>query len=302
MTNRILFAAVLSLVSATGADLELRQIDLHYHSGMERPVPLPEWIKHATADGRKAIALIDHLELYRKSPSEYAGWRSKGGFEALYPVGAEGHRALMASFDSVAKQHPELLIFKAWEVYEGELDTGPDIEALKLADFIGWHISPNHAGQPPDGALLIKRAKQIKELRKKLPVPMVLLHPFTMRIEHVQRKAREAGRPVSSLTVEDYRFFGPGEHEEFASALYSDSIYVEISRSTEAYWQDPVARRALIEDIAPLAEMGVRFTVSTDAHSLADATKPFRPEAYCKELGVNPGNASGLIQELSARQ
>jgi len=34
-------------------------MDLHYRSGMERPVSMTEWIRYAAADGGKAIALID---------------------------------------------------------------------------------------------------------------------------------------------------------------------------------------------------------------------------------------------------
>ena len=280
-------------------DFQLREMDLHYHSGMERPVSMTEWIRYAVADGRKAIALIDHLELYRTTPAEYAAWRRKGQFEAMYPLGGAGHKAVMASFDEAARHHKGLVILKAWEVFEGELDTGLEMDALQLADFIGWHISPNNrGGPPPDGASLIRRARQLKELRKRLPAPMVLLHPFPMRIEHLQRKARAAGRDLSSLSVAEYRFFQPGEQEKLAELLRGESIYIEISRDTEKYWHDPVVRQALTEDTRPLAELGVQFTVSTDAHGVRDATRPFQPDAYCKPFGVTPANSNALVKEL----
>src|SRR4051794_14146005 len=45
----------------------LRELDFHLHSGMEREVELNSWLEMAAADGRKAVVLLDHLELYRKT-------------------------------------------------------------------------------------------------------------------------------------------------------------------------------------------------------------------------------------------
>src|SRR6476646_7514119 len=82
----------------------LRQMDFHLHSGMERPVELEKWIDIAVADGRKVILLVDHLELYRKTAAAYRLWRAHGGFQAQYPVGAEGHKAVFADFDAAARR------------------------------------------------------------------------------------------------------------------------------------------------------------------------------------------------------
>ena len=46
-------------------------------------------------------------------------------------------------------------------------------------------------------------------------------------------------------------------------------------------------RDALIADIKPLADAGVQFTVSTDAHRLEGMQK-FNPEPYCAPLNVTP--------------
>ncbi len=213
---------VFALHSVAGAQplanalFRLNEIDLHYHSGMERPVSLDEWLRMAAADGRRVVALTDHLELYRKTPAEYEAWRAKGKFEARYPLGAPGHTALMRDFESAAQRH-KLILFKAWEIYEGELDTGVEAAPMGMVDLIGWHISPNHAGAPPDGKLLLKRVAQIKEVQKRFPVPMILFHPFPMRLEHIQRKAKADGRDLASIRVDEYRFFQPGEQEQLAA-------------------------------------------------------------------------------------
>lgn len=277
----------------------LNEMDLHLHAGMEREVPLSEWIDVLAADGRKVIILLDHLELYRRSPEQIAQWAAERKFQQWYGGGAEGRRAFMEDMVS-ALSRPDVITFRGWEVYEGELDTGLEREPLQMAEVIGFHVSPNHRGDPPDGQLFIRRIGQIAEAQKEFPVPMILFHPFTMRFEHIQRKATQAGRDLSTLTVDEYRFFQPGEQERVAELLRGKSIYVEISRSTGHYWEDPVCRTALIADIRPLADMGVQFTVSTDAHGLRSAQMPFEPRLYCDSLGVTPANTNTIVRELLA--
>jgi histidinol phosphatase-like PHP family hydrolase len=278
---------------------ELKEMDLHLHAGMEREIEMKDWIDLAVSDGRKVILLLDHLELYRKSPQEYEAWRAKGNFQARYPLGVSGHQALMADFDEAAKRR-DVIVFKGWEVYEGELDTGLEAAPLRMADVIGFHVSPNHGREAPNGRTLIKRVKQIKDAQKQFPVPMILFHPFPMRLENLQRTAADKGRDLKTLTVEEYRFFQPGEQEELARLLKNTSIYIEISRATERYFADPVCREALIADIKPLAEAGVQFTISTDNHNVGSAKKPFTPSLYADALGVTPLNSNAVVRELLA--
>ena len=270
----------------------LREMDMHLHAGFERQVNMNTWIGLAIADGRRVLVLLDHLELYRPS-------RKAREYKAGYPLGPEGHEALMADFDAVAKR-PGLVVFRGWEIFEGELDTGVEPEPMRLAEVIGWHISPNSEGNAPDGRSLIKRVRQIREIQKTFPVPMIVFHPFDMRLEKVQRAARLQGRELKTLTAADYRFFQPGEQQELIGLLAGSSVYVEIGNSTARYFQDPVCRQALIADIRPLAEGGVQFTASTDHHSVANAKVPFRPEEYDHALGVTVFNTNAIVRELLA--
>lgn len=291
--------AVLPGQAIPEALFELKEMDMHLHAGMERPIPMQEWIDLAVADGRKVIVLLDHLELYRESPEEYAAWAKERGFPEWYTVGKEGHEALMNDLARV-NDRDNVITFRGWEIYEGELSSGVESEPMRMAEVIGWHISPHHGGRAPDGRLLIKRVKQIVEIQKEFSVPMILFHPFSMRIENLQRTAKEQGKDVSALTVDDYRFFQPGEQEELVRLLKGKSIYIEISRGTRRCWEDPVTREALIADIKPLAEAGVQFTVSTDNHGVGSAKRPFEPERYCDELGVTPLNTNTIVRELLA--
>jgi len=282
------------------APFELREIDMHLHSGMERPVDLNAWLDMAKQDGRKVLALIDHLELYRKSKDEYEAWRTKGKFQAKYPLGPAGHQAVMDDFARAAASRPDLLIFRAWEVDEDELDTGLEMAALEKAELIGFHISPRTGRVPPDGKYLIRKAGQARDLQRKLQVPIVLLHPFPMRAENILKRAQKEGRAVQDIPVAEFRFFQPGEQEELARVLQGSSVYIEIGRGSMTCFGTPACREAMIADVRPLAALGVQFTVSTDNHSVAHASQPFDPHSYCDDLGVSLANSNTIIRELLA--
>ncbi len=307
---RLLLALLPALLAAqpaapgTGlksALFSLREIDLHLHAGMERETGLDAWLDLAKADGRRVAVLLDHLELYRRSQDQYRAWLlQRPALTARYPLGMAGHEALFREFADAAARRRDLLLFTGWEVSEDELDEGSEIDALARADVMGWHISPRNGRTPPDGRHLIQRARQLKDLQKRLPVPMILFHPFTMRVENLERTAQREGRSLDSLSVEQYRFFQPGEQKELADLLRGGSVYIEIARETGSCMERPACREAMTLDVRPLAEMGVQFTVSTDAHSLRHARTPFRPEPYCQPLGVTPANVNPLIRELLA--
>jgi histidinol phosphatase-like PHP family hydrolase len=279
----------------------LREMDIHIHCGLERRLPLNQWIDLSVADGRKVFFCLDHIELYDRTPEECAKWSKEEGVRQWYPMGREGHRAFMADIDKLASERKDLLIFKGWEVAEFDLDDGVNYEPLKAAQIIGWHISSTHEGDEPNGALLVRRIKQVIEAQKKLNVPMILFHPFPARLGRLEKVAKKAGRTRDSLTVDELRFFKPGEQEEVIRLLKDRSIYIEMGRGTEGYWNTPNMREALIADIKPLADAGVKFTVSTDAHTPDSLKKPFHPEVYCEPCGITAENANAIIRDLLAR-
>ena len=275
---------------------ELKEMDMHLHAGLERQVPLNEWIGLAVADGRKVFVVLDHRELYDMTPEEHAAWIKKDGLTEWYPTGKEGQRALMNDLARL-EDRKDVIAFRGWEIWEGELDEGLDRDAMRLAEVLGWHISPN-SDVGPCGRTLLNRVRQIIEVQREFPVPMIVFHPFSMRIERVQKDATKRGQAVSALSVNDYRFFQPGEQEELIRLLKGKLVYIEIGSGVGHCWKDPIAREALIADIRPLAEAGVQFTVSTDNHILKHAQQPFEPAHYCEALGVTPANTNGIVREL----
>jgi hypothetical protein len=276
---------------------QLREMDMHIHAGKERELPLNEWIDLSVKAGRKVMVLLDHLELYRRSEEENNKWAEERKFKNWYSVGAGGHRALMNELAEAEKRN-DVITFRGWEISESELDSGIEEAPMKLAQVIGWHISPNNGHKAPDGQTLLKRAKQVLAVQKKFPIPMILFHPFSMRIENLQRTAQKSGRDVATISVQEYRFFQPGEQEALVNLLKGQSVYIEISHGLEKYWDNQTVRQAVMADVLPLAEAGLQFTVSTDAHGLRSFNKPFNPSSYCDDLGITPRNTNGLVREL----
>ena len=283
----------------SSALFELREMDMHIHAGKEREIPLDQWIDLSVKDGRKVMVLLDHLELYRVSEEENKKWTDERKFRNWYPVGAKGHNALMDDL-AAAEKRTDVITFRGWEIYEGEMDTGIEVDPMKLAEVIGWHISPNNGREAPDGQTLLKRASQIIDLQREFPVPMILFHPFSMRIENLQRTAQKSGKDISSISMKDYRFFQEGEQENLVKLLRGKSVYIEISQGLAQYWENESVRQAVMADIQPLVEEGLQFTVSTDAHGVRSFNKPFDPEYYCHDLRVTPENTNALVRELLA--
>ncbi|MBI1789629.1 MAG: hypothetical protein HYR60_19010 [Acidobacteria bacterium] len=227
-------------------------MDSHFHSGKEREIPLPEWVDLAAAKGRRALVLIDHLELYR------AGEPPRRN----YPAGEEGRRAFLRDVTAERKRRPDLAIYSGWEVFEGELDTGVEMDSLRMVDCLGWHISHLKGERPPDGSVLLKRAAQLRELQKKLPIPMMLFHPFSPRIEGLRRRGGDV-EPGES-------YFHGDEQKRLADLLAGSNLFIEMNHSSlRGYWDRPRYRDFLVQAIRPLGEAGLNFTVGSDDHSLA---------------------------------
>ena len=277
---------------------ELREMDMHNHSGKERDAPLHKWIDLSVKDGRKVMVILDHLELYRMPAKETKEWTEERKFQDWYPTANDGHTALMKDLSSI-ENRDDIITFRGWEISEDELDTGIEVAPMKLAEVIGWHISPKNGGDAPNGQTLLKRASQVINIQKEFPIPMILFHPFSMRIENIQRTAEKSNRAIASISVDEYRFFKPGEQEQLIEVLRGQSVYIEISHDLSRYWDNKTVRESVIEDVRPLVEAGIQFAVSTDAHGVSSLNN-FNPNYYCDDLGITPKNTNAIVRELIA--
>lgn len=280
---------------------QLNEIDLHVHAGKEKPMPLNQWVDYLVRDGRKVLLLLDHLELYRMEEKEKNDWLTKSKLNDWYPDLINGKYLVMNDLRNISESRKDVLIFRGWEIWEGELDEGLEKQPMKEAEVIGWHISKAAwDGKVPKGKELIVRAKQVIEVQKEFPVPMILFHPFNGHYHAVKDAALKSGRQAASIKKEEYRYFTTSEQQELIGLLKGSSIYLEIEMVWLELWKDPVAREAFTDDIRPLTEAGLKFTVSTDAHHERHLSKPYQPEVYCSQLGVTPENVNSLIRELLA--
>lgn len=277
---------------------ELREMDMHNHSGKERDAPLHKWIDLSVKDGRKVMVILDHLELYRMPAKETKEWTEERKFQDWYPTANDGHTALMKDLSSI-ENRDDIITFRGWEISEDELDTGIEVAPMKLAEVIGWHISPKNGGDAPNGQTLLKRASQVINIQKEFPIPMILFHPFSMRIENIQRTVEKSNRAIASISVDEYRFFKPGEQEQLIEVLRGQSVYIEISHDLSRYWDNKTVRESVIEDVRPLVEAGIQFAVSTDAHGVSSLNN-FNPNYYCDDLGITPKNTNAIVRELIA--
>lgn len=279
---------------------DLNQIDMHFHVGKERPFPINDWVDLSVEKGIKVMLLLDHLELYRMDAKEHKEWLVEKNFTDWYPNLKTGKADFMNEMESVKKRE-DVLTFRGWEIWEGEFEEGLEKEAMKLAEVIGWHMSrAAWDGKEPQGKELIYRAKQIVNIQKEFPIPMIVFHPFYSRIKTIKKVAVKEGRDVSEIKKEEYRYFTTSEQEELIGVLKNSSVYIEIAKDWFEHWKDPIVREAFIEDIRPLAEGGVKFTVSTDAHHVGHLNEPYDPAHYCDDLGITSENVNTIIRELLA--
>jgi len=310
----LLFALCLNLMTASRVNgqqksaaplqegmFQLNEIDLHVHAGKERPMPLNEWVDFLVHDGRKVLLLLDHLELYRMGEKEKNDWLTKNKLKDWYPDLTSSKYQIMKDLSNISASRKDVLIFRGWEIWEGELDEELEKQPMKEAEVIGWHLSKAAwKGKAPMGKELISRVKQVIEVQKEFPVPMIMFHPFSGHYNAVKEAALKSGRQAASIKKEEYRYFTSEEQQELIGLLKGSSIYMEIEMGWLNLSEDPIVKEAFTEDIRPLVDAGLKFTVSTDAHNQRHMSKPYQPEVYCRSLGVTPENVNTIIRELLA--
>jgi hypothetical protein len=232
--------------------------------------------------------------------AEHTAWIEEKKFTDWYPNLATGKTDFMHEMTEVQKRR-DVITFRGWEIWEGEFEEGLEKEPMRDAEVIGWHMSKAAwDGKAPTGKEIIHRARQIINIQKEFPIPMIIFHPFSGHIREVQRAAEAAGRDIAQIKKEEYRYFTAAQQKELIDLLKGSSVYIEIGRAWASLREDPVVWAAFIEDIRPLTDGGLKFTVSTDAHGTRSFDKPFDPEYYCKDLGITLENVNAIVRELLA--
>ena len=125
----------------------LNEIDFHVHAGKERPLPMNGWIDLFVSNGRKVLLLLDHLELYRVNDTENKAWVTKNKLTDWYPEKASA-KELFRNDLLKAMERRDILLFRGWEIWEGELDEGLEKEPMKDAEVLGCRIGFRRGAAP----------------------------------------------------------------------------------------------------------------------------------------------------------
>jgi len=268
------------------ANLKLDQwVDLARDSRRTPPagiaVSKEEWAKRPESVGRSCYLIVDHLEFYRPAQAQTT---LKYIPTPRYPLAPEGQKRFVAEVEALRKSRKDLIIFSGWEALETDVDTGLEWSAMEMVDCIGWHMD-----KPPDAGHYVQRAKQIRDVQRKLEKPVILYHPFRQPT------------PQPDETVATLRRLGREHQKQLIDILGDSSVYLEINLSVLLqYWPKPARRQAMIEDFQPLAEAGLEFTVGSDAHRIPDI-EYHEPERYLPELGIHPRQVTSIVGDLLAR-
>jgi hypothetical protein len=189
-------------------DLQLYQIDLHFHAGTERApeYSAADYIDFAIASGRRIIGATDHF-------GRFLG----GSRKTLnhYPGTLEGYERFYRDIASLRKDRQETTLLFAPEIGVGGLESGAADVAFDVP--VDYFIAEPLG---PDGNLgdaLVRSIEIIAETRRRHGRPGFLCHPLRGSVNRIVGKAGPGPKmpncpPLPPLSSYD----DPREHvEEF---------------------------------------------------------------------------------------
>jgi len=252
-----------------GYFMNFNSIDLHVHAGIERPVPMDNWMDGLIRTGRTVLGLVDHYELYLKSDEDYVSYLARKGFPRWYANGLEGFRTFCNEVRQQGKRS-DITVLLGLEVYHGDF---PDLfwilrgsesktsyirkDFLEGLDFIGCHISKTESFEPW-GDFLLKSAEKLSHTAHENGIIGVLFHPF----DHSFWAHRQGMTPERGLHIIE-----PDKLADFAEKMAKLDIYVEINWGSDSKnLNQPEFIREYIPVIQALKSQGVRFWLGSDVH------------------------------------
>ena len=257
--------------------MNLDQIDLHIHAGIERPVPLDVWIDGLIQAGRRTLGFLDHYELYLRSDAEYRAYLERKGFPAWYSNGVRGFREFCDEVRAQTKER-SITALLGLEIYHGDF---PQIDVRFLAglDVIGRPISKTGSFAPWSDCVLQAAAK-LRQVAHETGLVGVLFHPFA----HSFWAYRQGTPPPRGLNIVE-----PDRLDAFADRMATFDICIEINWGSDS---KNLTEPLFLERYRPvtrvLKERGVPFWLGSDVHHSSDA--PYEMRRLCTELGIDAGD------------
>lgn len=251
-------------------------IDLHVHAGIERPVPMAEWVGGLIHNGHTVLGLVDHYELYLKSDEDYAKYLAHKGFPRWYANGAEGFRTFCNEVRQQAKRE-DITVLLGLEVYHGDF---PDVreDFLEGLDFIGCHISKTESFEPWSDFLL-RSAEKLSYTAHDNGIVGVLFHP----LNHSFWSHRQGMTPERGLHIIE-----PDKLNDFAERMAALDICVEINWGSDSKnLNQPEFIYQYIPVVQALKSQGVHFWLGSDVHHSINSGYDMNRMCAVLDIGVD---------------
>jgi hypothetical protein len=281
-------------------DLQLCNIDFHYHAGRERPAPysLDDVVTYARATGRRVLGITDHWGCY-VSPHTEIEYRH-------YPGDFSGFLQFAADVKDAREKYTDMVIPFGPETPLPDIVGGTCDDAFKVPEVDYFLGEPRGVDVVETvGDTLIEGLEHMARLRDRVGRPCFLAHPLRGLVNYyiggTGPGPRHPRRPPHD-PLEQYRNQLAHVEEvlgiclrDFARASMDYDIPLEINESS---WgrilgqnQEWFAERYLFF-FRTMLDMGVKVILGSDQH-IADngACTPF---TVAKILGVTPSDMTFL--------
>lgn len=163
-------------------DLEIHNIDLHYHAGQERQPgqTLADYMRHAQMTGRIIVGVTDHLERYigiPPAPPEKA---------PLYAQSVEGLLRFRADVAAVQHDFPVLKLFFGPEIHASpRIDLAHiPAEIMAASDYFLCALPGVENSCAENTAARLAWLPRIRDLADRSGKPVFIAHPFRSSVDH----------------------------------------------------------------------------------------------------------------------
>ena len=217
--------------------MDIFNIDLHYHAGLERDegVSLRDYLEYAQMTGRKILGITDHYDLYFEPKEAYSVQ------DLNYERSFDGLKKYQKEIASLKDAFPQMKLFFAPEICPGiKLDTIP-LDIIEISDFficeppaVKDSVSDNTAG-------IVEKLFEISDFVKKTGKSAYLAHPFRSSVNErlVTKDIQPWIRDISyrthwtEFTYEEIDNFFMFDIKEVARAAKTLSIPLEMNGNTQ---------------------------------------------------------------------
>ena len=178
----------------TWDDLQLSQVDLHFHAGTGRPpgVSLDSFVSFAEASGRRVLGITDHWGRFV---------RDTGKVHNHYNGLMKGFAELAADVREVREKHPDMLILLGPEAGFGDVANGTINMALEMDEVDYFIGEPGMPSDAPDATeQFISAMETMAEAREKTGRPCFVAHPLRKAINDMLGKDGPVTQELTAAT------------------------------------------------------------------------------------------------------